>query len=251
MGKQLPKHIEKLKPFIEKQPETVYQFAIHAMENGNELYNAAKEQLISKRYGLSRSLAISACEELGKFMMGILYLTKQISEDRFLECLYNHRPKQLWGLVISLFTPILTQNMSVSRVNPVSDINSFQKVFADIYSQLNEQSNIINPQISKKKKSITNGINAAKSGEHEDLRRAGLYVDLKLEQNKIHVKSPKMITKKQAKLELDKYEKFLKPMNSFVDKLSILFTHDFDLKDKEKIKLFEFLDQLPKQLKQN
>src|SRR5262249_11298894 len=88
-------------------PSVGWQYAQAALANARDLLRAAELLLSHSHPGPARSLAISAREELGKYLQGVLFACG-VSNETWLRKVKNlHKVKQASGVVVAAMPKVV------------------------------------------------------------------------------------------------------------------------------------------------
>lgn len=93
----------KITPALDRN--AVLEFAARTIINVYDLIAASRALFEKESFGPARSIAITALEELGKFVLARDQLTGTLTTDEFLKRVRRHHPKQRWGYAIAFLAP--------------------------------------------------------------------------------------------------------------------------------------------------
>lgn len=173
--------------------DTVLEFAARAIMNMHDLCNAARCLFENNFYGQARSTAITALEELGKFVLTLSYLSGELSEREFLQRVRSHHPKQRWGNLIAFFAPLTRRFMEQQ-----GEISLGEGLFKQLDDRMASNLDGVVREMQEKESELEAFANYLVSGQVERERQDGWYVSLTVENETLHVSHPRMIDREKA-----------------------------------------------------
>jgi hypothetical protein len=148
------------------------------------------------------SFAISADEELGKFLIALFVAVGHTPPDGLLRMRRDHKPKQALGIAISRATAIL--DIRTLQFAKAVDLRGVAPV--DFFSVLNERLAAAVHEVRLDGGALDATIaesNAAARGVHERLRQSGIYVDFLDTEAGWRITSPAQVSAEDARREID------------------------------------------------
>jgi AbiV family abortive infection protein len=190
--------------------DVVLEFTAYTIINFSDLSATAKN-LIEKesRFGLGRSIAIVAIEELGKLGVALRYLTNQIKEEEFADRIWRHPPKQALGQLFLVISPL------IERLGSAQTSDNKSTITLEQFTQgIENNIDLFDKEIHALTPHFQNLIEILESGKLEKQRQAGLYVSILAKGHRATVQHPRSIEEYEAREVLALLEVF----NSFIDK---------------------------------
>lgn len=170
--------------------DTVLGFSVHAIINMQDQSNAARCLFEKGFYGQSRSTAITALEELGKFVLTLSHLAGEISEAEFIQRIRSHHPKQRWGNLIAYLAPISQR---------LIEQNSETTSGCELLTRISE-SNLdgLVKELQENESELEVFADYLVSGQVERERQDGWYVSLSMKNETLHISYPRMVGREDA-----------------------------------------------------
>ena len=175
--------------------EIVLEFAVYTLINVHYLYGAAKSLIEKERYyGVGRSVAITALEELGKLTITLNYLANKISPEDFVEKVFSHNRKQNWGTLITTIAPIID-----SLLKRLQESTGTVSNIKDIIQHMDNDPAHLEREFLKSQTLIVSRVESSVKGELEEQRQNGLYVSISVHGDGLKVIHPQMIGEEESK----------------------------------------------------
>jgi AbiV family abortive infection protein len=225
--------------------EKAFHFGYAAYENAARLLQAAVLTAKGENYGVARSLAILAREELGKYLAAILFAAGRFPPSQFADIISGgHKQKQVLGVVLSCFgvllKPIQDKITAAMSASGTTLIEAFKTGMTGLQAQLE--------QLEPSKEAISvieRGVTSAHVGNDEARRTEGLYVDFVERDGELVIRSPALVvSQNMAKEEIAKAKEYFEMMAVFNSAISFDVASADNAPVGEVISAFkEFLDR--------
>lgn len=199
--------------------EIASKLLVRAFMNAAALLDAAKTLVAAGHFGLARSQAISAREEVGKGFTAGSFLAGQVSAEELVETLRSHNYKQAEGLIAPFLAGRLKDPASVLTMLGLNVNATPAEFFATVPGKLAAESKELFDQLSPDLDVLRSSRELAEGGLHEKARQAGIYVSLELDDGDIHLEYPQQITAAQAEEEIGRFEWLLTAFSGLTGRL--------------------------------
>ena len=194
-------------PVTALTPDVAWVVASASDENAERLIKSAEVLYDAGHYGPAMSLSISACEELGKFLMGVMVGVGLSAPDRLMAIRRGHGPKQAFGVVVSRAGAVI--DLMKSALADLADLRGTTP--EDLIAVLNERmaaavhalvvpEGIFDDVVSESE--------AAFQGTLELNRQRGLYVDFLDTSAGWKIQSPREVSANEARAQIDQVQGF-------------------------------------------
>ena len=205
----------------------VARLLVRALMNAAALIDGARALFDRGHYGMSRSLAISAREEVGKACMAASYLAGQISVEEFVFNLRKHRYKQAEGLILPTLAHALRNLPHLVRLLLPSTDALVPEALAETLRKMQLNSETLFSELSPTFDPLRARREMATEGLDEDSRQAGLYVTLSAGDGAPDFEYPQQVGASEAEVELARFEMLFSQFAGADKKLSSdLWTDD-------------------------
>lgn len=198
--------------------EIASKLLVRALMNAAALFDAAKILVARGHFGLARSQAISAREEIGKAFSVGTFLAGRITAEELVETLRSHKYKQAEGLIGPMLaggladSPELLESILPDGISPAD-------VFTAMPGRLVAESDSLFAGLSPTLEAMRAVRETAQDGAHERARQAGIYVSLELDEAGIRLDYPQQISAEDAQEEIDRCDLLLSGLADLTGRL--------------------------------
>lgn len=181
----------------------VLEFGARTIINVSDLIAASRALFERELFGPARSVAITALEELGKFVLALDQLAGTLTTHEFLKRVRKHHPKQRWGYAITFLAPWLVEVVQ-RELGPCWD----PVVLSERFEQRLRKDGRIVQELERRTPEITALLEYLASGQVERDRQDGWYVSLNAENGTYGLVHPRLVRREEAQTVLTLFSAF-------------------------------------------